>query len=149
MKSSTTHLYANSGLALAVTAYSEAHSSPLPRHIVDYHAHVSATHPHANYMISDFQAQAHVFLARAVGARRVLEIGVFVGYSSLVWAHAVGPGGRVTGLESSAEYAAMARDVFRTNGVDNVDIVEGDALETYARPLSLAKEMRRMTKKER
>ena len=60
----------------------------------------------------------------------VLEIGVFVGYSSMVWSHAVGPEGKVTGLEFSDEYAKTAREAFESKGVKNVEIIVGDALET-------------------
>lgn len=60
----------------------------------------------------------------------VLEIGVYVGYSSLVWSHAVGPEGNVTGLEFNEEYAKKAKETFEKNGVRNVEVVVGDALET-------------------
>jgi predicted O-methyltransferase YrrM len=82
-------------------------------------------------MISNFQGQCHVFLAHTIGAKRVLEIGVYVGYSSLVWAHAVGPEGKVTGLEFSDEYAKLARDAFEKYGVKNAEVIQGNALQTY------------------
>lgn len=130
MKTGTTALYPNDAVAARVSAYAEHHSSPLPPHITAYHAHVSAANARANYMISNFQAQSLVFLARAVAARRVLEIGVFVGYSSLVWAHAVGPSGSVTGLEASPEYAAVARGAFDQYDVKNAEVLQGDAHDT-------------------
>ena len=58
----------------------------------------------------------------------VLEIGVYVGLSSLVWNYGVGPGGRVTGLESDLGYAEKAREYFSQNRVGNVDIIVGDAV---------------------
>lgn len=61
----------------------------------------------------------------------VLEIGVFVGYSAMVWAHAVGEGGKVTGLEFNPEYAKDAEKAFEKNGVKNVEVIVGDALEVY------------------
>ncbi|UNI17188.1 hypothetical protein JDV02_003561 [Purpureocillium takamizusanense] len=134
MKTSTSTLYPNPRVAERVTAYARQHSTPLPAHIVDYHAWVNENHARGRYMISDFQGRCHVFLARAVGAARVLEIGVYAGYSALVWAHAVGPAGRVTGLESSREYVDMARRAFERHGVgDVVEVIEGDALETLAK----------------
>jgi predicted O-methyltransferase YrrM len=129
MKSGVSSLYPTPVVAERVTAYAEQHSSSLPKHIIDYHDWVEKNHARSNYMISNFQGQAHVFLARTIGAKRVLEIGVYVGYSALVWAHAVGPQGRVTGLEFSQEYASMAREAFTKNGVDNVEVILGDALE--------------------
>lgn len=126
----STTLYPNQQVAERVTAYSSERSEDLPKYITDYHAWVIKNHPRFNYMISNFQGQCHTFLARLIGAERVLEIGVYVGYSSLVWAHAVGPQGHVTGLEFSEEYAQMAKDVFQKNGVNNVEVIQGDALQT-------------------
>lgn len=131
MKSGVPSLYPNETVAERVTHYSEAHSTRLPQHIVDYHAWVEKNHSRAGYMISDFQGQYLVFLARTLGAKRVLEIGVYAGYSALVWAHAVGQDGVVTGLEASSEYVDMSRDAFDRLGVKNVDIVQGDAITTY------------------
>ncbi|KAK5994431.1 O-methyltransferase MdmC-like protein [Cladobotryum mycophilum] len=122
-------LYPNEKVATRVMTYAENHSTALPKHIAEYHAWVSENHERAGYMISTFQAQAHVFLARAFGAKRVLEVGSFVGFSALVWAHAVGKDGKVTGMEFVPEYAAKARETFQRNDVTNVEILEGDALQ--------------------
>jgi predicted O-methyltransferase YrrM len=132
MKSNAPVLYPNDAVAERVTEYSQQHSLVLPAHIPAYHAHIVQNHPHSEYMISNFQAQANVFLARAIGAKRILEIGVYVGYSSMVWSHAVGPQGSVVGLEFSSEYASDARVALEKNGVGNVEIVEGDALQTIS-----------------
>jgi predicted O-methyltransferase YrrM len=53
-----------------------------------------------------------------------------VGYSAMVWSHAVGPGGKVTGLEYNAEYAKMAENALEERGIKNVQVILGDALET-------------------
>lgn len=130
MKTSTPSLYPNDIVGERVTAYSEERSLPLPREITDYHAHIVATEPHSMYMISNFQAQSNIFLAHTIGARRVLEVGVYVGYSSMVWSHAVGSQGKVVGLEFSPKYAELARDALGARGFRNVEIVEGDAFQT-------------------
>jgi predicted O-methyltransferase YrrM len=65
----------------------------------------------------------------------VLEIGSYVGFSMLVWSHAVGPQGHVTGLEFEPSFAQIAEEAFAANGVQNTELVGGDALETYA-PIS-------------
>lgn len=130
MKSNVTPLYPNAAVAERVTDYAEQHSTALPKHIIDYHDYVDKNDSRSNYMISNFQGQCHFFLSRLVGAKRILEIGVYVGYSSLVWSHAVGKDGSVTGLEFSEEYTETARRVFKENKVDNVEIVQGDALQT-------------------
>ncbi|PTB65032.1 S-adenosyl-L-methionine-dependent methyltransferase [Trichoderma citrinoviride] len=131
-KPTTADLYPTPKVAAEVTAYSERNSTSLPKYLVDYHAWVEETHPHATYMVSNLQAQSLVFFARAFGAKRILEIGSYVGYSALVWAHAVGQEGKVTGLEFSEDYAKIARDAFEKHGAKNVEIIVGDALKTLS-----------------
>ncbi|SPN97307.1 related to caffeoyl-coa o-methyltransferase [Cephalotrichum gorgonifer] len=130
MKSGVTPLYPNDKVAERVTDYSASHSTPLPKYITDFHASVSKNHKSSFYLTSNFQSQYHVTLARLIGAKRVLEIGVFVGYSAMVWSHAIGPDGHVTGLEFSPEFAKEAEDAFAANGVKNVEVVVGAASET-------------------
>lgn len=80
-------------------------------------------------------------LARAAGARRVLEVGTLGGYSTIWLARAVGPGGRVTSLEIDPHHAAVARECVDAACVgDRVEIVVGRALDTLPRvdgPLDL------------
>lgn len=61
----------------------------------------------------------------------VLEIGVFIGFSTMCWAEAVGPDGHVTGLEFAPEYAKISEEAFATNNIKNIDIIVGDAKESY------------------
>ncbi|KAM3555743.1 hypothetical protein MY1884_005439 [Beauveria asiatica] len=112
-----------------VTAYAAEHSSSLPKHITDYHDGASS-HESSMMLTSNFQSQFHTLLAGMIGAKRVLEVGVYLGYSAMVWSNAVGPDGRVTGLESNAEYAKLAAEAIAARGLSNVDIVIGSALET-------------------
>ncbi|POR39174.1 Putative caffeoyl-CoA O-methyltransferase 2, partial [Tolypocladium paradoxum] len=130
MKGGNTNLYANPETGERVTAYSMAHSTPLPKHITDYHAAASASRDDSMMLSSNFQSQLHLLLANVIGAKRVLEIGVYVGYSAMVWAHATGPDGLVTGLEFSPELAQIARDAFAAQGLDNINIIVGDGAET-------------------
>ena len=68
-------------------------------------------------------------LARATGARLILEIGTAIGYGALVLARGA-PEARVVTLDISAERLATARRYLERAGVaDRVDLVEGAALE--------------------
>lgn len=69
MKENYTALYPNEQVSQAVGDYSHAHSTKLPQHITDHHVWGS-TQEKSNYMISPFQAQFQVWMARAVGAKR-------------------------------------------------------------------------------
>ncbi|KAF3481084.1 O-methyltransferase MdmC [Arthroderma uncinatum] len=131
MKEDTPILYPNERVGARVGAYAQEHTTGIPRHIVEYHGYVCDTMPEtANYMVSTSQAQAMSFLAKTLGAKRILEVGVYVGLSSLVWSHAVGPEGRVTGLEFDPSFANLAEEAFKKYGVKNVEVIVGDALKT-------------------
>lgn len=49
----------------------------------------------------------------------------------MVWSHGVGKDGKVVGLELSEKFAGIAGKAFKDNGVENVDIKLGDAVESY------------------
>ncbi|UUI73759.1 O-methyltransferase [Cellulomonas xiejunii] len=73
-------------------------------------------------------------LARAVGARRVLEIGTLGGYSTWWLAQAVPADGTVVTLELDAEHAAVARRSLQDAGLqDRVELVVGPALASLDR----------------
>lgn len=129
-QASTNALYPNDVVTKSVMEYSASHSAPLPKNVTDLHAETVANHPRSEYLTSNNQSQCHAFVAKLIGAKRVLEIGTFVGYSALVWSHAVGPEGKVTTLEFSDEYAAAARANLANAGANNVEVLLGDALET-------------------
>ncbi|MGH6908557.1 MAG: O-methyltransferase [Phenylobacterium sp.] len=72
-------------------------------------------------------------LCRALGARRVVEVGTSYGVSTLYLADAVraNGGGVVIGTEHEAAKAAAARETFAQAGMaDLIDLREGDLRET-------------------
>jgi predicted O-methyltransferase YrrM len=73
-------------------------------------------------------------LARAIDARRVVELGSGFGYSAYWFARAVGPAGQVVLTEGSAERAAEAVEFLERGGMrDRVRVEVGDALELVDR----------------
>ena len=91
----------------------------------------SASHPRASLQISPEQGQLLHFLARVLGARKTLELGVFLGYSSTWVALALPPDGKLIACDRSTEYTARARRTWREAGVeDKVELRLGPALET-------------------
>ena len=71
--------------------------------------------------------------ARAVGARRVMELGSGYGYSAYWFARAVGPDGEVVCTDGDPENARLAEDYLGTAGVwDRVLYRVGDALQGFA-----------------
>ena len=81
--------------------------------------------------VSPQQGKFLCLLARAIGARRVLEIGTLGGYSTIWLARGAGPDGRVVSLEYQPKHAEVARANVDAAGVgDRVQVVVGAALET-------------------
>ena len=69
-------------------------------------------------------------LAQSMRAKTVFEMGSAVGYSTIWWARAVGPDGRVIYTDGSKKNAEEARRYFQKAGVaDRIDARVGDALE--------------------
>lgn len=85
----------------------------------------------SSMQVSEDQALLMRFLLRLIGARRALEIGTFIGLSALVIADALGPEGRLTCLDRSAEWTDHARALWEESGVaGRIDLRLGDAHET-------------------
>ncbi len=74
------------------------------------------------------EARMLQFLLKAVGARRVLEIGALFGYSGVWLARALPEGGRLFTLEKDAERARLVRETFRRADIsDRAEVRVGQA----------------------
>lgn len=89
------------------------------------------SHPRASMQTSPEQGQFLHLMARLVGARRTLEVGVFMGYSSTWVALALPADGKVVACDVSEEYTARAHQTWREAGVESqIDLRLAPALET-------------------
>jgi caffeoyl-CoA O-methyltransferase len=87
--------------------------------------------PMAQMEIGADQGQLMALLARTIGARRYLEIGVFTGYSALAMALALPDDGYVLALDVSDEWTSVARRYWERAGVAHkIDLRLAPALET-------------------
>jgi predicted O-methyltransferase YrrM len=81
--------------------------------------------------VSPAQGRLLTILAQLVGARRILEFGTLGGYSTILLARGMEPGGRLTTLELDPGHAEVARrSIERAGFADAVEIRVGPALET-------------------
>jgi predicted O-methyltransferase YrrM len=81
--------------------------------------------------VSPPQGKLLHILARAQGARNILEIGTLGGYSTIWLARALPAGGRLITLEADPRHAEIARANFRAATLDHViDLRLGKALDT-------------------
>ena len=87
--------------------------------------------PGAGMQIAPEQGQLMALLIELIGARRVLEIGCFTGYSALAMALALPPDGRLITLEVNAEPVEIGRRAWRAAGVAaRIEVRLGLALES-------------------
>src|SRR5688500_451110 len=93
----------------------------------------TAALPEHNMQIGPEQGALMAMLVRLIGAKRILEIGTFTGYSSTAMALALPPDGRITCLDVSREWTDIAREAWTEAGVaDRVELRIGPATETLA-----------------
>ena len=93
----------------------------------------TAPMPNAEMQIAPDQGAFMALLVRLIGARQILEIGTFTGYSSTAMALALPPDGRIVCCDVSAEWTAMARRAWADAGVaDRVELRLAPATETLA-----------------
>jgi caffeoyl-CoA O-methyltransferase len=85
----------------------------------------------AGMQIGDDQAVLMEIIARAIGAKRAVEVGTFTGYSALAVARGMGPEGRLLCCDISEEWTAIARRYWERAGVaDRIELRLGPALDT-------------------
>lgn len=85
----------------------------------------------ATMQIAPEQGQFLQLLVRLLGARRILEIGTFTGYSALSMALALPRGGRIVCCDLSEEWTSIARRYWKKSGVDKrISLRLGPALAT-------------------
>ena len=91
----------------------------------------SDLHPRASMQTSPEQGQFLHLLARLTGAKKALEVGVFLGYSSTWVALALPADGRIITCDQSEEYTAQARQLWRAAGVeDKIELRLAPAIDT-------------------
>jgi caffeoyl-CoA O-methyltransferase len=82
-------------------------------------------------MVGPVIAEFFKMLAVMTGARRILEIGMFTGYSTLAWAEALPKDGRVVTCEINADAVAVGKRYFAESPHGSkIEIKLGPALES-------------------
>lgn len=113
--------------------YAEGHSSPEHPLLAEVAAETRATQEAHGMMVGLLEGRFLETLVWLSGARRILEIGTFTGYSALCMASAMPPDGRLITCEINAERIPIARRHFDASPWgDRMEVRPGPALETVA-----------------
>ncbi|AXE26241.1 O-methyltransferase [Streptomyces globosus] len=85
----------------------------------------------AGMQSAEEQGPLLAFLVRLTGARHVVEIGTFTGFSTLAMAQALPEDGAIVACDVSEEWTAYGREAWAEAGVaDRIDLRIAPALET-------------------
>jgi predicted O-methyltransferase YrrM len=87
--------------------------------------------PHGDWSVSPEQAQILVFLVELIGAKRILELGTFTGYSALRMAEAMPADGYILTCDMEESFPAVGRPYWDAAGVaGKIELRMGPATET-------------------
>jgi caffeoyl-CoA O-methyltransferase len=114
-----------------IERYAEAHTTPPPPLLQELAEETRATLDAPQMLTGTIEGRLLEILVFASGARRVLEIGTFSGYSALSMAAALPPDGRIDTCEVDPRHAEVAQRYFdRSPYGDRITLHLGPALET-------------------
>ena len=92
---------------------------------------VTAEMPESIMQISPEQGAFMTMMVSLLGAKRIIEVGTFTGYSSLCMARALPADGLITALDNNAEWTAIAQRFWLKAGVeDKVNLKLGAAVDS-------------------
>jgi len=113
--------------------YAEAHTTPSGELFERLAAETREKSQWPEMMVGEVEGRFLEFLVRLSGARRVLELGTFTGYSTLSMARGLPAGGGVISCDVDPETTAIARRYAEEAGLaDRIEYRLGPALETLA-----------------
>jgi predicted O-methyltransferase YrrM len=113
--------------------YAEAHSAPPSQAARELRASTVAAGRDTEMMVGPVEGAFLAMLVRLTGARRVLEVGLFTGYSALAMAEALPSDGMIISCEIDRDVAALALSFLdRSEHGHKVAVKVGPALETIA-----------------
>ena len=114
-----------------IEAYAQAHSMPESDVVRALREETQRTMAYAQMIVGPLEGAFLKMMAQLVGAKRVLEIGMFTGYSALCFAEVLPEDGRVITCEIEADTAALGKTYFaKSPHGKKIEIRLGSALET-------------------
>lgn len=122
----------NPQLTPELYGYVLAHNPPLDpvqRELVDTtHRRLASV---AGLQTAEEQGPLLAFLVKLTGARQIVEVGTFTGFSTLSMAQALPADGRLIACDVSEEWTAVGREAWAKAGVaDRIDLRIAPAIET-------------------
>jgi len=116
-----------------IERYATEHTTPEPDLLAELAAETRESVANPQMMVGPLEGRFLQTLVFVTGARRVLEIGMFTGYSAMSMAEALPPDGRIVTCDVDPKVEAVARrHIEASPWADRIDIRMGPALDTLA-----------------
>jgi caffeoyl-CoA O-methyltransferase len=110
--------------------YAADHTSPLSPLLEELERYTLTNTPYPSMLTGRVQGRFLQLVARLSGARRVVDIGTFTGYSAIAMAEALPENGEILTIEKNPEHAAIARQFFtRSSSGYKITLRLGEAVE--------------------
>jgi caffeoyl-CoA O-methyltransferase len=117
-----------------IERYAESHTTPPDALLAAVAAETRASLKDSAMLTGTIEGRLLETLVFVSGARRVLELGTYSGYSALSMAAGLPADGRIDTCEVDAEHAKVARRHIASSAyADRITVHEGPALETIER----------------
>jgi caffeoyl-CoA O-methyltransferase len=117
-----------------IEGYAQAHTTPPSELLQRLAEETKATLERPSMLTGAIEGRFLEFLVYGTGARRVLELGTYSGYSAISMAAVLPAEGRIDTCEVDERHAEVARRYIEEAGLsDRITIHLGPALKTIAR----------------
>ncbi len=113
--------------------YAKNHTSPMSELLEEIERFSLTSTAYPSMLTGRVEGRFLYFIVELLGARRIVDIGTFTGYSALAMAEASGADAQVVTIEKNPRFAQIARDFFDRSPVGaKITIRNGEALEILA-----------------
>lgn len=121
----------NNMIPQPIEDYARAHSTGASPLVAELEAYTRAHRDDAQMLIGPLEGALLKLLIALIGARRVLEVGLFTGYSALTMAEALPDDGKLISCDINPRTTAIARRFFaRSPHGGKIEVRLGPALDT-------------------
>lgn len=109
--------------------YCIEHASHLPDELYEIEQYTKENILAHRMLSSHIQAYFLIALSKMITPKRVLEIGTFTGYSAICLAQGLREDGQLITIEKKAEFVKIAGNFFDKYQYQNIQVIEGNAME--------------------
>lgn len=110
--------------------YALAHTSPLSALLEEVETYTLTHTSYPSMLTGRVEGRFLQLMVQLSGARQVVDIGTFTGYSALAMAEVLPDGGRILTIEHNPEHARLAQVFFgKSRSAGMITLCQGEALE--------------------